>query len=176
MKLSRVGNSIIGFWWITRFLWSKDQKIDLIKKKIELLPLIFFKDQRDQFPYCPSLIHSWSISKINESKLILSIFKNIEEQRSKGAIHSFGIKGRETVKNIQKYFFFDQITLFCNQRLKDRFDHQKDWIAPWNLFQRSTRPVCSRSIFLKDWWEWFDHGQSFLKIKKSKRLNSQPWN
>ena len=120
------------------------------QEKDWIAPIDFFKDQRDQFPNCPSLIHSWSISKINESKSISSIFKNIEEQRSKGAIHSFGIKGRETEKTY-KNIFFDQITLFCNQRLKDRFDHQKDWIALWNLFQRSTRPVCSQSIFLKDY-------------------------
>ena len=38
-----------------------------------------------------------------------------------------------------------------------------------NLFKRLMRVIQSRSIFLKDQREWFDHGQSYLKIKKIER-------
>ena len=38
-----------------------------------------------------------------------------------------------------------------------------------NLVKRSTRVIWSRSIFLKDRQEPFDHGWSFLKIEKIKR-------
>ena len=39
-----------------------------------------------------------------------------------------------------------------------------------DLFKRSKRAIRSRSIFLKDQREQFDHCPSFLKIKKIKRL------
>ena len=75
---------------------------------------------------------------------------------------------------------FDGINCFL--WLKDQFDHEKDWIPPVNLlkkiielmlmvnlFKRLMRVIQSRSIFLKDQREWFDHGQSYLKIKKIER-------
>ena len=42
-----------------------------------------------------------------------------------------------------------------------------------DLFKRSKRAIRSRSIFLKDQREQFDHCPSFLKIKKIKRLKNR---
>ena len=141
---------------------------------------IFFKNQRDQFA------HGWSFSKkkltrVNQSHQSL---KKIEEQRSKRAIFSFDIKGGKTIKNLPKICFFGANGLFfesicfCQSfsKINKRFamddclkDQQNDSITV-DLFKRSTRAIWSRSIFLKDWREQFDHRWSFSKIEKIKIL------
>ena len=76
----------LGFWSsvcnrMDSFLTFCDRKIDSIMKKIELLTLIFFEDQRDWFA------HSQSFSKIDRIDLItVDLFK-----RSMSAIQSRSI-------------------------------------------------------------------------------------
>ena len=64
--------------------------------------------------------------------------------------------------------FFDRINCFFLW-LIDRFDCEKDRIPPMDLFKRSSGYIRSWSIIFKDWRDRFDHGWSFLKIKKIKR-------
>ena len=76
-----------------------------------------------------------------------SIVKTIEEQRSMGAIRSFGIKRGETVKNIRKIRFLRAIRSFRSFSKNDESD-----LITVPLFQRYTVR------------EQFDHGRPFLKI------------
>ena len=76
-----------------------------------------------------------------------------------GAIRSFGIiRGENCQKHTKngKYAFFARIDHLCDQKI--------DSI----IFK-------IESIFFKNRRDRFDHGRSFLKIKKIKRSISQPW-
>ena len=106
-----------------------DRKIDSILNNIES---IFFKGRRERIDPVQS-------------------FK--KDQRSTGAIRSFGLKGEKTVKNIRKIRFFD------------RFDLENDRI---DLFQRLALSIRSRSIFFQDRRDRFDHCRSLLKIESRK--------
>ena len=94
--------------------------------------------------------------------------KKIKELRLKEVIQSFGIKrGEKLLKTYKKYNFFLSNRLFlCS---KDRFDCVKDLILSiqsWSIsFKRLPRAIWSWLIFLKDWWEQFDHRRSFSKIE-----------
>ena len=113
-----------------------DRKIDSILNNIES---IFFKGRRERIDPVQS-------------------FK--KDQRSTGAIRSFGLKGEKTVKNIRKIRFFD------------RFDLENDRI---DLFQRLELSIRWRSIFFQDRRDRFDHCRSlFVKDRKSKGLIPNP--
>ena len=126
------------------FLWSKDRKIELMVKKIELLSSIFFCKDR-----------------------------GIEERRSTGAIRSFGKKSGKIVKRIQKIHLFEQITRFLRaiwsfwsfSKIDESdlifFKDRWEWFDLFDLFQRRAGAIWSRSIFLKDQWEQFARGRSF---------------
>ena len=125
---------------ISRFC---DRKIDSIVKMIESLPSIICKDPQDQFD------HGWSFSKIDESELTPPIVK--KDKRAE--IRSFGIK---RVKNLRKIRFSSESLDFW-----ERFNRV-------NLFQRATRAIRLRLIFLKDRQERFDHGRPFLKDRRER--------
>ena len=55
-------------------------------------------------------------------------------------------------------FSIESIIFLWSKALLDR---EKDRIAPVNLFFISAKLIFSWSIFIKDWWELFDHGQPF---------------
>ena len=59
--------------------------------------------------------------------------------------------------------FWIKLIVFVIERLKDQSDHEKDWIAPIDLFKRLTGSIHSWSIFLKDQQDRFAHGGSFFQ-------------
>ena len=93
---------------------------------------------------------NWHFSKTDGSESIPLIFK--KDQRSTGAIRSFGIKKGKTVKNKRKMHFF--------------------WLN--RSFIGIERSIPSKSTF-QNWRDRFDHGRSYLNIEKIERSNSQPW-
>ena len=126
--------------------------------------------------------------KINESNSITVDYFNIEKsERSK-------IEDPRSKDQKIEYWYYDQCWEFDNQfRLRSnqslfviersitswkRSNHSCQPLLKINridsltvdLFKRSKRAIRSRSIFLKDQREQFDHCPSFLKIKKIKRL------
>ena len=71
-------------------------------------------------------------------------FKMIEERRSMGAYRSFGKKGWETVKNIQKICFFRIQVVFLEQfDLLFFFEERQERFDLFEFFERSTRAIRS---------------------------------
>ena len=92
----------------------------------------------------------------------------------------------EKGENLRQICFLSESLVFCSNLLQSRANRSRrcflkiDGIDSLkvDLFKRSTRAIRSWSIFLKDQRERFDHGQSFLKIKKSERSQDRiptPW-
>ena len=81
----------------------------------------------------------------------------------------FGIKRGENCQKHKKNVFFAVNPSFLRAILSScsfsKID-QRDSLTV-DLFKRSMRAIWSRSIFIKVWREWFDHGWSFKKINKS---------
>ena len=119
-----VGNSIISF--SVESIVLCDRKIDLILKKIEIIP--------------------WLFSKIDENKSILSIFKKDRRSKINGSVLIFWhVKGENCQKHTKHTFFFlIESIVFCDPKI-DKIDS-----ITVDLFQRSTRSIRSRTIFFKD--------------------------
>ena len=94
-------------------------------------------------------------TRANQSRRSLKKIKSAKIDRSN--LIFLHISGK-TVRNIQNIHFFEGIVSFLR--------------AIWS-FQRSTRALRSRSIFLKDQREWFDHGWSFLKDQRERFNHGQ---
>ena len=139
-------------------MWSKDRKIDSMVKKIELLSSIFFcKDRRDRrakingsnsifwqkkWENCQTHTKNTFIRANNsffESNLIFLIF--FKDRRERFDLFQRSMRVIRSFRSFSKIGGSDLITV--------------------NLFKRSMRTVCSRSIFLKDRREGFDHGRFF---------------
>ena len=153
----------------------------------------------DLFKRSARSIRSWWIffSKIDERASIPSIFEKDWRTKMYGSDLLFWHwKGEKLSKTEDKYVFFDGIASFLWS--KNQFDSEKDSnhslqsflkinridLLTVDLFNRLTRAICSRSIFLKDRWERFNHGRPWIKKdpkerkrkdRKIKRSNSQPW-
>ena len=138
--------------------------------------LIFLKDRREWFNHVRSFVKIEKIerSKIEERKIEILKYLKIKRSNSQPCQlllwSGCGIWSAVFWSN-QSFFVIKRSIWLWKRSNRSRQSFLKiDGIEllTVNLIKRSMRAILSRSIFLEDRQEQFNHGRSFLKIEKIK--------